>query len=104
MTIQPAPEFDEAQYNLWLGRAVAGQMKLRGVTGLDLARAIGMERSALSIRVNGRTPFKAAELARIALVLKCSVNDFHEWAARGSNPEPPASQHVRRTRSVKIAA
>lgn len=87
----------------WLGR--------RRRTQSDLARHMGIAKSAVSVRLNGSREFSISELVEIAAWLDISLADLlgpeilqarrsprgdmvtagageKEWALRGSNPRP----------------
>lgn len=49
----------------------------RGITQGQLAKAIGIEKSTLSAKMNGKTEFKLAEMTLIRMYLDLTPDEFY---------------------------
>lgn len=69
--VVPAPTPDEQT-----GALVAGFLTQAGITQDGAAAIIGRDRSSVSRRLTGRSPFTATEIARLADVLDLEPSDL----------------------------
>lgn len=60
-------------------------MKERGISQIELASKLGMNRVSLSRLLSDKNDMRTSTLEKIASALDCSVADFF----RAENPQPP---------------
>lgn len=69
-----------------LSRAVSAEVRRlleeRGLSGNQLAKASGVEQTAIARKLRGIGKFDLDDLAAIAPVLEVKVTDIIEWAQR----------------------
>lgn len=86
-----------------LAAVLRGVLAERRITGISLARQVGLSQSAMSRRLTGEQAMDTNELDRVLVALGMDFGELLErlsrptptgpaggagWASRGSNPEP----------------
>ena len=56
-------------------RKLKAVMALKGITGYDLAKSIGISRASFSYKINNLREFRAKEIQAISEALKLSLED-----------------------------
>lgn len=73
-----------------------------GVAVEELARAVGVSRATMFTRLNGKTDFTIGEVAVLADLFECSLDDLHK--GRLNLETPPENGRTRRSTPFRAAA
>jgi len=58
---------------------IKAEMARNNITGLMLAKHLGISANSLYSKLNGKREFSASELGMISKMLKKTVNFFYKW-------------------------
>lgn len=70
---------EEAQFLILLGQEIAKQRKKQGLTQLDLASLVNMEKSTITRLEKGRTNPTSITLLKISKALNVPISKFYKF-------------------------
>jgi len=74
------PDFSEEEWSRGFASKLRKKMRVKGMSGKELAARSGISESRISQYLNGKTVPSAVAVARLALALECSVSEL-SWFA-----------------------
>lgn len=74
------PDFSEEEWSRGFANKLRKKMRIKGMSGKELAARSGVSEPRISQYLNGKTIPSAAAVARLAFALECSVSEL-SWFA-----------------------